>query len=127
MPAGIDSPGYVEEQRNKPRITKKIEEDDVVLSPESVAKSLLAGTSGRCSLLFLLVHPIRGETPSLSLGNGTAKSDPWETSLAWLELIYQVSQGATTKSPISSLPISCASRAAALYRGMACCTILRSA
>jgi hypothetical protein len=60
MPAGIDSPGYLEEQRNKPRITKKIEEDDVVLSPESVAKSLLAGTSGRCFCFFLLVHPVRG-------------------------------------------------------------------
>jgi hypothetical protein len=43
MPAGIDSPGYVEEQRKKPRITKKIEEDDVVLSAESVAKSLIIG------------------------------------------------------------------------------------
>lgn len=63
MPAGIDSPGYVEEQRRKPRITKKIEEDDVVLSPESVAKSLLAGTSGWFFCFFLLVHPIRGETP----------------------------------------------------------------
>lgn len=43
MPAGIDSPGYVEEQRSKPRITRKIEEDDVVLSPENVAGSLISG------------------------------------------------------------------------------------
>ena len=45
LPAGIDSPGYVEEQRSKPRITKKIEEGDEVLSPESVAKSLIVGKS----------------------------------------------------------------------------------
>ena len=43
MPCGIQSPGYEEEQRTKPRITKKIEESDDVASAESVAKSLIIG------------------------------------------------------------------------------------
>jgi 3-dehydrosphinganine reductase len=43
MPAGIDSPGYVEEQRSKPAITRTIEEGDKVISPGECAGHLIRG------------------------------------------------------------------------------------
>jgi 3-dehydrosphinganine reductase len=45
MPAGIDTPGFVEEEKEKPKVTKKIEEDDKQISPEKCAEYLIAGTS----------------------------------------------------------------------------------
>jgi hypothetical protein len=45
MPAGIDSPGFVEEEREKPSVTKKIEESDEQISPEKCAEYLIAGMS----------------------------------------------------------------------------------
>jgi len=43
MPAGIDSPGFVEEEKEKPAVTKKIEESDEQISPEKCAEYLIAG------------------------------------------------------------------------------------
>lgn len=43
MPAGIDTPGFVEEEKEKPAVTKKIEESDSQISPDLCAKYLLAG------------------------------------------------------------------------------------
>lgn len=45
MPAGIATPGFIEEEKEKPKVTKKIEEDDTQISPEECAKHLLAGQS----------------------------------------------------------------------------------
>ena len=45
MPAGIDSPGFKTEQEHKPAPTKKLEEGDQVLSPETVAGHLFRGES----------------------------------------------------------------------------------
>jgi hypothetical protein len=50
MPAGIDSPGFVEEEREKPKVTRKIEESDEQISPEKCAEYLFAGMS----FLFIL-------------------------------------------------------------------------
>ena len=43
MPAGIDSPGFVEEEKEKPAVTKKIEESDEQISAEKCAEYLIAG------------------------------------------------------------------------------------
>lgn len=43
MPAGIASPGFIEEEKEKPKVTKKIEESDTQISPEECAKHLIAG------------------------------------------------------------------------------------
>jgi len=43
MPAGIDSPGFLEEEKEKPAVTKKIEESDDQISPEKCAEYLIAG------------------------------------------------------------------------------------
>jgi len=45
MPAGIDSPGLVSENAEKPNITKKIEEGDKIISPEECAGHLIRGES----------------------------------------------------------------------------------
>ena len=43
MPGGIDSQGFVDEQLFKPKPTLKVEESDVVQSPEVSANWLLYG------------------------------------------------------------------------------------
>lgn len=45
LPATILSPGFENEQRLKPALTKKIEGPDEGLSPDAVAKELIKGTS----------------------------------------------------------------------------------
>ena len=45
MPAGIASPGFIEEEKEKPKVTKKIEEDDTQITPEVCAKHLITGQS----------------------------------------------------------------------------------
>lgn len=45
MPAGIDTPGFLEEEKEKPAVTKKIEESDDQISPEKCAEYLIAGES----------------------------------------------------------------------------------
>ena len=44
-PAGILSPGYDEEEKTKPAVTKKIEEGDEPISPEKCVEVLLSGES----------------------------------------------------------------------------------
>lgn len=43
FPVGIDSPGYIKENINKPAITKQIEESDPVQSPEVAAAASIRG------------------------------------------------------------------------------------
>jgi hypothetical protein len=50
MPAGIDTPGFVEEEKEKPAVTRKIEESDDQISPEKCAEYLIAGGS------LVLIH-----------------------------------------------------------------------
>jgi hypothetical protein len=45
MPAGIDTPGFVEEEKEKPAVTRKIEESDDQISAEKCAEYLIAGES----------------------------------------------------------------------------------
>lgn len=40
------SPGYEEEEKTKPAVTKKIEESDVPMAPEECVRMLLSGESG---------------------------------------------------------------------------------
>lgn len=47
MPAGIDSAGYVEEQKLKPAPTKKLEEGDRIDKPKTVAMCLIKGHLGQ--------------------------------------------------------------------------------
>ena len=56
MPAGIDSPGFIEEEKEKPKVTRKIEESDEQISPEKCAEYLFAGTS-HCFLFAVLPSP----------------------------------------------------------------------
>lgn len=46
-PAGIDSPGYVQEQEFKPAPTVKLEDGDTLQTPEVVAGHLFRGQSPR--------------------------------------------------------------------------------
>jgi 3-dehydrosphinganine reductase len=55
MPAGIDTPGFVEEEKEKPKVTKKIEEDDKQISPEKCAEYLIAGTSSLLISLYICI------------------------------------------------------------------------
>jgi short-subunit dehydrogenase len=43
FPGTIYSPGYVEENKTKPKITLKIEETDEGMQPDKVAEALLRG------------------------------------------------------------------------------------
>ena len=45
FPATIDSPGYVEENKTKPKITLKIEESDPLSSPDDCAEGLWNGNA----------------------------------------------------------------------------------
>lgn len=45
FPGTIYSPGYIEENKTKPKITLKIEETDDGMKPEKAAEALLKGTS----------------------------------------------------------------------------------
>ena len=54
MPAGIDSPGFVEEEKEKPAVTKKIEESDEQISAEKCAEYLIAGAFSFLSPFLLL-------------------------------------------------------------------------
>jgi hypothetical protein len=55
MPAGIDTPGFVEEEKEKPAVTRKIEESDDQISAEKCAEYLIAGGSIRLRLLLPLI------------------------------------------------------------------------
>jgi hypothetical protein len=59
MPAGIDTPGFVEEEKEKPAVTRKIEESDEQISAEKCAEYLIAGESFLLLSLFrsLLTFP----------------------------------------------------------------------
>jgi hypothetical protein len=59
MPAGIDTPGFVEEEKEKPAVTRKIEESDDQISAEKCAEYLIAGWS-----FLLLPHLVFVLTPS---------------------------------------------------------------
>jgi len=66
MPAGIDTPGFLEEEKEKPAVTRKIEESDEQISPQKCAEYLIAGGSfspfsslpGHPSFLVLLPTPV---------------------------------------------------------------------
>jgi short-subunit dehydrogenase len=55
LPATILSPGFEVEQQTKPEITKKIEGPDDGMSPEDVAKGMIAGASYSTASRFCLV------------------------------------------------------------------------
>lgn len=50
----INSPGFENEQKTKPEITKKIEEGDTPLSCEEAAQTLLNGQSAEDALNIVL-------------------------------------------------------------------------
>jgi hypothetical protein len=59
MPAGIDTPGFVEEEKEKPAVTRKIEESDEQISAEKCAEFLIAGESFlRYLSPFLVLVPL---------------------------------------------------------------------
>jgi hypothetical protein len=64
MPAGIDTPGFVEEEKEKPAVTRKIEESDDQISAEKCAEYLIAGGS---FLPFPLSHSPSPSPSCLSL------------------------------------------------------------
>lgn len=54
LPATIFSPGFENEQKLKPDITKKIEGPDEGLTPDQVAKELIKGASVSSSVFSCL-------------------------------------------------------------------------
>jgi 3-dehydrosphinganine reductase len=50
IPAGILSPGYEEEEKTKPAVTRKIEDGDTPMKPEECVGNLIAGET------FLVAH-----------------------------------------------------------------------
>lgn len=59
LPATIYSPGFENEQRLKPDVTKKIEGPDEGMSPDGVAKEMLKGAAAPAHTLGF---PISGLT-----------------------------------------------------------------
>jgi hypothetical protein len=59
MPAGIDTPGFVEEEKEKPKVTKQIEEDDTQISPEACAQALVTGKLTHVSVLVVRGYKLR--------------------------------------------------------------------
>lgn len=85
MPAGIDSPGYVQEQLEKPSATKKLEEGDRVDQPGKVAMDLIKGASCLQSRGPILSHlrPVNHRTPDCadtSKGWSVENTNPARTS-----------------------------------------------
>lgn len=52
------SPGYVEENKTKPKITLKIEESDGGVKPDQAAEALLQGIMSLNWFLFVLLIPL---------------------------------------------------------------------
>ena len=52
------SPGYVEENKTKPKITLKIEESDGGVKPDQAAETLLQGIMSLNWFLFVLLIPL---------------------------------------------------------------------
>ncbi|KXS10718.1 short chain dehydrogenase/ reductase, partial [Gonapodya prolifera JEL478] len=78
LPAGIDSPGLVEENKTKPKPTELLEAGDVPQKPDVVAKLLLKGIQrGQ----YAITTDIQGEVFRAS----TAGTTPWNNYLYdWL-------------------------------------------
>jgi hypothetical protein len=60
FPATIYTPGYIEENKTKPKVTLKIEESDAGLQPEESAKKLLRGWS-TTSISYIVAQPVSGQ------------------------------------------------------------------
>jgi len=78
LPTGIDSPGLVEENKQKPALTVALEEGDKPLSPESCAASLFKGESSFASVYrpVLEVASKSGEGGEEAGGGRNLISDP---------------------------------------------------
>ncbi|ORY32168.1 hypothetical protein BCR39DRAFT_524443 [Naematelia encephala] len=81
MPAGIDSPGYVNEQLYKHAITKKIEDGDKVISAEECAGHLIRGLEKGYyqPTSYFITDLVRVQTRGACPGN-----NPILDSLMWL-------------------------------------------
>lgn len=71
FPGTIFSPGFVEENKVKPKITLKLEETDVGSAPEAVAAHVLRGVrKGRFHITYDFIgHVFRCSTRGSSPGN----------------------------------------------------------
>ncbi|VDB87978.1 unnamed protein product [Peniophora sp. CBMAI 1063] len=79
FPASIDSPGYVEENKTKPAITRKIEESDTVATPDACAEGLFQGVQRGD---FHITDTFNGEVFRTTARGAT----PWNNFLR--DLIY---------------------------------------
>ena len=68
FPGTIYSPGYIEENKSKPKITLKIEESDEGLKPEQAAEVLLRGAFMPLPCHFAIV--VTCSSASLGVQNG---------------------------------------------------------
>lgn len=60
FPGTIYSPGYIEENKTKPKITLKIEETDDGMKPEKAAEALLNGKPGNSCLTLTYIFSLPG-------------------------------------------------------------------
>jgi 3-dehydrosphinganine reductase len=88
LPGTIDSPGLVQETKYKPEITKQLEKDDPVQSPDEVARKALAGLKRGEYLITTnwLAMGMRGCAWAGSPRNNWATDTvvTWISSLAWI-------------------------------------------
>lgn len=60
FPGTIYSPGYIEENKTKPKITLKIEETDDGMKPEKAAEALLKGKSENSCWILTYIFSLPG-------------------------------------------------------------------
>jgi len=85
FPGNIYSPGFVEEQKCKPAITKKIEEGDAGLQPEQCAQKLLSGLERGNFLITsdVIGHLFRNSMKGSSPGNTFLADFMWKIA-GWI-------------------------------------------
>lgn len=98
FPMGILSPGFENEQKIKPSLTKELEEADKPQTPEEVAKAALKGLEkGHYMISTLFVGAMAkagamGSSPRNNIVCDTIAS--WVSSLAFLQVIPDLSRKA---------------------------------
>ena len=89
LPAGIETPGLLQENETKHPVTKILEEDDKPYPPDSIARSAIRGLERGDYMITtqFLGHLMRASMMGGSPRNGWGISDTvmgWITYIAWL-------------------------------------------
>lgn len=102
----MDTPGFEEENKSKPKITKEIEGASTPVSPESAAKDLLGGMlSDRYFdiIRFYITNDMLGELARVSVNGGQPRPNLMMETLAspLLAIIFTVWSIVTDKDIVT--------------------------